>query len=216
MQFLRLSWRAKVEHCGKQHEEPFMDLTYAQKMCSFRGRLEIEADKQKAETHAPIDPFFLPLSRVKGSIDIYNKPGVETIPTASLCDILGIPLNERKAGVFKRINQIMAALHWHPIKVRDRRGLRAENYRGYMRKLSDKPRDAEPPAELIKALGYPMPAPPASSPGIRPTDPPDVSPEYMQKIAWRLAEDNRHKMARSVEAIVSNAMRCWRSLKRQL
>ena len=90
-----------------------------------RGRLEIEADKQKAETHAPIDPFFLPLSRVKGSIDIYNKPGVETMPTASLCDILGIPFNERKAGAFKRINQIMATLHWHPIKVRDRRGLRA-------------------------------------------------------------------------------------------
>jgi hypothetical protein len=71
-----------------------------------------------------------------------------------------------------------------------------------VRKLSDKPRDAEPPAELIKALSYPMPALPASSPGIRPTDPPDVSPEYMQKIAWRLAEDSRRKMARSVEAIV--------------
>ena len=70
-----------------------MDLTYAQKMCSFRGRLEIEADKQKAEAHTQVDPFFLPLSRVKGSIDIYNKPGVETIPTASLCDILGIPLS---------------------------------------------------------------------------------------------------------------------------
>jgi len=179
-----------------------MDLTYAQKMCSFRGRLEIEADKQKAEAHAQVDPFFLPLSRVNGSIDIYNKPGVETIPNASLCDILGIPLNERKAGVFKRINQIMAALHWHPIKVRDRRGLRAEHYRGYVRKLTDRPRGAEPLAELIKALSYPMPAQPASSPGIRPTDPPDVSPEYMQKIAWRLAKDSRHKMARSVEAIV--------------
>ena len=71
-----------------------------------------------------------------------------------------------------------------------------------MRKLSDRPRDAQPPAELIRALSYPLPAPRASSPGIRPTDPPDVSPEYMQKIAWRLAEDSRHKMARSVEAIV--------------
>jgi len=56
--------------------------------------------------------------------------------------------------------------------------------------------------ELIKALSYPLPAPPAQSPGIRPLDPPDVSPEYMQKIVWRLAEDSRHKMARSVEAIV--------------
>ena len=88
-----------------------MDLSYARRMASFRGRLEIEAEKRKAETHAPIVPFFLPLSRVKGSIDIYNKPGVETISTASLCDILGIPLSERKPGVFKRINQIMAALH---------------------------------------------------------------------------------------------------------
>ena len=96
----------------------------------------------------------------------------------------------------------MAALHWHPIKVRDRRGLRAENYRGYMRKLSDKPRDAEPPAELINALGCASASLPPPRPGIRPTDPPDVSPEYMQKIAWRLAEDSRHKMARSVEAIV--------------
>ena len=87
-----------------------MDLSYARRMASFRGRLEIEAEKRKAETHAPIVPFFLPLSRVKGSIDIYNKPGVETISTASLCDIL-IPLSERKAGVFKRINLIMAALH---------------------------------------------------------------------------------------------------------
>jgi len=177
-----------------------MDLTYATKMCSFRGRL-LEAEKRKAETDAPIDPFLLPLSRVKGSIDIYNKPGVETIPTASLCDILGIPLSERKPGVYKRINQIMVSLHWVPIKVRDRRGLRAENYRGYMRELGDRSRDAQPPAELIKALSYPPPAPPASSPGIRPTDPPDVSPEYMQKIAWRLAEDSRHKMVRSVEAI---------------
>ena len=176
-----------------------MDLTYATKMCSFRGRLELEAEKRKAETDAPIDPFLLPLSRVKGSIDIYNKPGVETIPTASLCDILGIPLSGRKAGVYKRINQIMVSLHWVPIKVRDRRGLRAENYRGYMRKLSDRARDAQPPAELIEALRYPPPPPPR--PGIRPTDPPDVSPEYMQRIAWRLAEDSRHKMARSVEAI---------------
>jgi hypothetical protein len=178
-----------------------MDLTYAQKMCSFRGRLQIEAEKRKAET-APTDPFFLPLSRVKGAIDIYNKPGVETIPTASLCDILGIPLSERKAGVYKRINQIMSALHWHPIKVRDRRGLRAENYRGYMRKLTDRPRGAQPPAELIKALAVPLPPLPPSRPGIRPPDTPDVSPEYMQKIAWRLTEDSRHKMARSVEAIV--------------
>ena len=113
-----------------------------------------------------------------------------------------IPLSERKAGVYKRINQIMVSLHWVPVKVRDRRGLRAEQYRGYVRKLTDRPRNAEPPAELIKALRYPLPAPPSSSAGIRPPDPPDVSPEYMQKIAWRLAEDSRHKMARSVEAIV--------------
>jgi hypothetical protein len=202
MQCLRLSWRAPGERCRKQHEEPFMNLTYAHRMASFRGRIELEAEKQKAEAHTSVDPFFLPLSRVKGSIDFYNKPGVETIPTASLCDILGIPLGERKAGVFKRINQIMGALHWHPIKVRDRRGLRAEHYRGYVRKLTDRPRDAQPPAQLIKALSYPLPAPPASSPGICPTDPADVSPEYMQKIAWRLAEDSRRKMARSVEAIV--------------
>ena len=43
-----------------------MDLTYARRMCSFRGRLEIEAEKLKAETHAPIDPFFLPLSENQG------------------------------------------------------------------------------------------------------------------------------------------------------
>jgi hypothetical protein len=53
---------------------------------------------------------------------------------------MSIPLNERKAGVYKRINQIMASLHWLPIKVRDRRGLRAEHYRRYMRKLIDRPR----------------------------------------------------------------------------
>jgi hypothetical protein len=90
-----------------------MDLTYARRMSSFRGRMEIEAEKQKAEAHTQVDPFFLPLSRVKGSIDIYNKPGVETIPTASLCDILGIPLSERKPGVYKRINQIMVSLGAH-------------------------------------------------------------------------------------------------------
>jgi hypothetical protein len=119
-----------------------------------------------------------------------------------VCDILDIPLGERKAGVFKRINQIMAALHWHPIKVRDRCGLRAEHYRGYVRRLTDRPRDAQPPAELIEALRYPQPPSLPSRPGIRPPDPPDVSPEYMQRIAWRQAEDSRHKMARSVEAIV--------------
>ena len=88
-----------------------------------------------------------------------------------------------------------AARVWQSTRVR------AEHYRGYVRKVADRPRDTAQPAEPIKALSYPMPALPASSPGIRPTDPPDVSPEYMQKIAWRLAEDSRHKMARSVEAI---------------
>ena len=135
-----------------------MDLSYAHRMASFRGRMKIEAEKQKVEPDTELDPFFLPLSRVKGSIDIYNKPGVETILTASLCDILGIPLSERKAGVYKRIHQNMVSLHWVPIKVRYRRGLRAENYRGYVRKLSDRPRNPEPPAELIKTLSCPLPA----------------------------------------------------------
>ena len=41
--------------------------TYAQKMCSFRGRMKIEEEraKQKVEAHPPVDPFFLPLSRVR-------------------------------------------------------------------------------------------------------------------------------------------------------
>jgi hypothetical protein len=51
--------------------------------------------KQKVEAQPAVDPFLLALSRIKGSIDIYNKPEVETIPTARLCDILGIPLSER-------------------------------------------------------------------------------------------------------------------------
>ena len=70
-QFLRLSLRAKGGRYSKQHEE-FMDLTYGHRMASFRGRMEIEAGKQKVEAHLPVDPFFLPLSRVKGAIDIYN------------------------------------------------------------------------------------------------------------------------------------------------
>ena len=75
---------------------------------------------------------------------------METISTASLCDILGVPVNERKAGVYRRIHQIMVSLYWVPIKVRDRRGLRAEHYRGYVRKLTDRPRDAQPPAGANK------------------------------------------------------------------
>ena len=43
-----------------------MDLSYAQKMCSFRGRIELEAEKQKAEAHTQVDPFFLPLSQDQG------------------------------------------------------------------------------------------------------------------------------------------------------
>ena len=130
--------------------------------------------------------------KIKGWIDIYNKPDVETIPTASLCDIVGIPPSERKAGVYKRINQIMAALHWHPIKVRDRRGLRAEHYRGYVRKLTDRPRDAELPAELIEALSYSATCPThRRGPAFARPDPPDVSPEYMQKIAWRVGRSRQ-------------------------
>ena len=45
-----------------------MDMTYAHKMASFRGRVEIEADKQKAEAHNQVDPFFLPLSRVRARL----------------------------------------------------------------------------------------------------------------------------------------------------
>ena len=70
-QFLRWSLRAQGGRYSKQHEE-FMDLTYGHRMASFRGRMEIEAGKQKVEAHLPVDPFFLPLSRVKGAIDIYN------------------------------------------------------------------------------------------------------------------------------------------------
>jgi hypothetical protein len=78
-----------------------------------------------------IDPWLLPLSRVRGKIDC---DGIERITTQVLLDILEVPQRVRKAGTYRRLAKLMAELGWTAVRVRERtRGGYLENIRGYCR-----------------------------------------------------------------------------------
>jgi hypothetical protein len=89
-------------------------------------------EKAKAETAVQkVDPWRLPLERVRGKID-YD--GLERVSSQTLLDILEVPQRSRTAGTYRHLAKIMAELGWTAVRVRDlTRGGYKEQVRGYCR-----------------------------------------------------------------------------------
>jgi hypothetical protein len=78
-----------------------------------------------------VDPWLLPLGRVRGKID-YD--GIERVTTQMLLDVLEVPQRSRRAGTYRHLSKITAKLGWTPVRVRARtRGDYLEQVRGYAR-----------------------------------------------------------------------------------
>ena len=78
-----------------------------------------------------VDPWMVPLGRVRGKID-YD--GLERVSSQTLLDLLEVPQRSRKAGTFRRLARVMAELGWTAVRVRDlTRGGYKEQVRGYCR-----------------------------------------------------------------------------------
>lgn len=88
--------------------------------------------KAKAELAAQdVDPWRLPLERVRGTI---GDDGLERITTQLLFDILGVPQRSRGARACRRLAKLMAELGWMAVRVRGlTRGGYLEQVRGYCR-----------------------------------------------------------------------------------
>src|SRR6266403_1983601 len=94
---------------------------------SFLDKLEAA----KAVAVAPVDPWLLPLQRVRGKVEF---DGLERVSTQTLLDLLEIPQRSRTAGTYRRLAKLMAELGWTAVRVRDRtRGGYLEQVRGYVR-----------------------------------------------------------------------------------
>jgi hypothetical protein len=90
---------------------------------------------RRAETEAvtarTVDPWHLPLERVRGKID-YD--GLESVSSQTLLDLLQVPQRNRTAGTYRRLAKVMAELGWAAVRVRDlTRGGYKEQVRGYCR-----------------------------------------------------------------------------------
>jgi hypothetical protein len=95
---------------------------------SWSGKLE----QAKAEVAArPVDPWRMPLERVRGKID-YD--GIERVTTQMLLDVLEVPQCRRRAGTYRHLSKLMVELGWTAARVRARtRGDYLEQVRGYCR-----------------------------------------------------------------------------------
>jgi hypothetical protein len=94
---------------------------------SWLARLH-EAKAELAKRNS-IDPWRLPLARVRGKI---GDDGIERITTQLLFDILEVPQRSRGAGACRRLAKLMAELGWTAVRVRDlTRGGYLEQVRGY-------------------------------------------------------------------------------------
>jgi len=99
-------------------------------MTSFLEQLrQAETDAVSAEN---VDPWKLPLERVRGKIDLFD--GLERISSQTLLDLLEIPQRNRTAVTFRRLARVVAELGWTAVRVRDfTRGGYKEQVRGYCR-----------------------------------------------------------------------------------
>ena len=95
---------------------------------NWLGKLE-KAKSEMATRH--VDPWRLPLERVRGKID-YD--GLERVSSQTLLDLLEIPQRSRTAGTYRHLAKIMGELGWTAVRVRDlTRGGYKEQVRGYCR-----------------------------------------------------------------------------------
>ena len=86
---------------------------------------------------APVDPWPLPLERLRGRM---GDDGVERISTQGVFDVLNVAQRSRGAGACRRLASLMRELGWRPIKARglNQRGL-LEQIRGYARDTTGSP-----------------------------------------------------------------------------
>jgi hypothetical protein len=88
-----------------------------------------EAEAEAAARN--VDPWRLPLERVRGKVD-YD--GIERVTTQMLLDILEVPQRSRRAGTYRHLSKLMVELGWTAVRVRARtRGDYLEQVRGYCR-----------------------------------------------------------------------------------
>jgi hypothetical protein len=85
----------------------------------------------QAEAAQPVDPWHLPLQRVRGQVGI---DGLERIASQKLLDILEIEQRKRTAAAFRHLARVMVELGWTAVRIRDfnRRGFK-EQCRGFVR-----------------------------------------------------------------------------------
>lgn len=94
---------------------------------SWLGKMRAQAEIASRN----IDPWRLPLERVRGKIDF---DGVERLTTQTVFDILEIPQRSRGAGACRRLAKLMTQLGWTAVRVRGlTRGGYLEQVRGYCR-----------------------------------------------------------------------------------
>jgi hypothetical protein len=90
---------------------------------------QAETDAVAAES---VDPWRLPLERVRGKIDFFDR--LERVSSQTLLDLLQVPQRNRTAGTYRRLAKVMAELGWSAVRVRDlTRGGYKEQVRGYCR-----------------------------------------------------------------------------------
>ena len=75
------------------------------------GRAWVDVLRETEQAHEAarnIDPWFLPLSRLKGKIDFADN--LERVSSQTLLDLLEIPQQSRRAPVYRRLGKIMVEL----------------------------------------------------------------------------------------------------------
>jgi hypothetical protein len=85
----------------------------------------------QADAAQPLDPWRLPLQRLRGKVGDDN---VERIATQAIFDFLEVAQSRRGAGACRRLSKLMRELGWRPIRARglNQRGL-LEQIRGWAR-----------------------------------------------------------------------------------
>jgi hypothetical protein len=85
----------------------------------------------QAKVAQPVDPWLVPLQRVRGKVEF---DGQERVSSQTLLDLLQVPQRSRTAGTYRRLAKLMAELGWTAVRVRDlTRGGYKEQVRGYVR-----------------------------------------------------------------------------------
>jgi hypothetical protein len=96
----------------------------------------LHQEQAKIAATETVDPWWLTLKRVRGTVDFYD--GLERVSSQTLLDLLEVPQHDRRAGTFRRLAKVMAELGWTAVRVRDlTRGGYKEQVRGYCRDARD-------------------------------------------------------------------------------